>query len=202
MTRIAIIIGSTRPDRLGPAVAQWVLDLAEQRGDADYELVDLADFDLPHLDEPQPASSGQYTRPHTLRLAETVAAFDGFVFVTPEYNHSFPGVLKTAIDLVYAEWHHKAAGFVGYGADGGIRAVEQLRGVMGMLLVADVRAQVALSLYDDFADFVRPEPRERHAALAGTMLDELVTWAGALARVRDAGSYDVAAGPVATRSTA
>ncbi|WP_116948478.1 NADPH-dependent FMN reductase [Jiangella endophytica] len=186
MTRIAIIIGSTRPDRVGPTVAHWLLDLAKQRGDADYELVDLADFDLPHLDEPLPASTGQYTRPHTLQLAETVASFDGFVFVTPEYNHSYPGVLKTAIDLVYAEWQHKAAGFVGYGADGGIRAVEHLRGVMGMVLVADVRAQVALSLYDDFTDFVRPTPRERQAALAGTMLDELVAWAGALAPLRAA----------------
>ncbi|RIQ32485.1 NADPH-dependent FMN reductase [Jiangella rhizosphaerae] len=186
MTRIAIIIGSTRPDRVGPAVAHWLLDLAEQRGDADYEVVDLADFDLPHLDEPLPAATGRYTRPHTLRLAETVAGFDGFVFVTPEYNRSYPGVLKTAIDLVYAEWHHKAAGFVGYGADGGIRAVEHLRGVMGMLQVADVRGQVTLSVYDDFEDFTRPTPRERQVAAAGTMLGEVVTWAAALAPLRAA----------------
>lgn len=186
MTRIAIIIGSTRPDRVGPAVAQWLLDLAKQRGDAEYELVDLADFDLPHLDEPLPASTGQYTRPHTHRLAATVASFDGFVFVTPEYNRSYPGVLKTAIDLVYAEWHDKAAGFVGYGADGGVRAVEHLRGVMAMLRIADVRGQVTLSLYDDFADFVRPVPRERQVALAATMLDELLAWADALAPLRAA----------------
>jgi NAD(P)H-dependent FMN reductase len=188
MTRIAIIIGSTRPDRVGPAVAHWLLDLAKQRGDAEYELVDLADFDLPHLDEPLPAATGQYTRPHTLRLAETVAGFDGFVFVTPEYNRSFPGVLKTAIDLVYAEWHHKSAGFVGYGADGGVRAVEHLRGVMGMLQIADVRSQVTLSLYDDFADFVRPTPRERQVGFAGTMLGEVVEWAEALSYVRSAGT--------------
>jgi NAD(P)H-dependent FMN reductase len=188
MTRIAIIIGSTRPDRVGPAVAGWLLDLAKQRGDAEYELVDLADFDLPHLDEPLPAATGQYTRPHTLRLAETVGGFDGFVFVTPEYNRSYPGVLKTAIDLLYAEWHHKAAGFVGYGADGGVRAVEHLRGVMGMLQVADVRTQVTLSVYDDFADFVRPTPRERHVTAAGTMLGEVVEWAEALSSVRSAGT--------------
>src|SRR5882672_4382248 len=116
MTRIAIILGSTRPGRNGEAVAKWVLGLANQRSDAEYELVDIAEFNLPHLDEPVPPSLGQYSKPHTLAWAEKIASFDGYVFVTPEYNHSTSGALKNAIDFLFAEWNNKAAGFVSYGA--------------------------------------------------------------------------------------
>ncbi|NUS03817.1 MAG: NAD(P)H-dependent oxidoreductase [Nonomuraea sp.] len=135
MTKIAIIAGSTRPGRAGEAVARWVLDQAGRRGDASYELVDLAEVDLPHLDEPLPPALGRYTHPHTRRWAATVAACDGYVFVTPEYNHSLPGSLKNALDRVYAEWNDKAAAFVSYGIDGGVRAVEALRVVAGALLL-------------------------------------------------------------------
>lgn len=186
MTKIAIIIGSTRPGRNGAAVATWVHELAVKHGGADFELVDLKDFDLPHLDEVTPAAMGQYAHPHTLRWAEKVAEFDGYVFVTPEYNHSTSGALKNAIDFVYAEWNNKAAGFVSYGSAGGTRAVEHLRLVMAELQVADVRAQVALSLATDFENWSTFAPAGHHQDQVATLLDQLISWSQALRTVRSA----------------
>ncbi|MFD2081237.1 NAD(P)H-dependent FMN reductase [Actinopolymorpha cephalotaxi] len=185
MTRVGIIIGSTRPGRNGEAVGRWVHERASAHGGAEYELVDLADFDLAHLDESVPAAAGQYAHQRTRRWADTVRGFDAFVFVTPEYNHSMPGVLKTALDFVYAEWNHKAAGFVGYGVDGGVRAVEQLRQVMAHLKIADVGPQVTLSLWNDFVNLSEFQPDARHEASLATMLDELLSWARALRTVRE-----------------
>ncbi|WP_446220460.1 NADPH-dependent FMN reductase [Micromonospora sp. IBHARD004] len=184
MTRIGIIIGSTRPGRNGETVARWVHDIASKRVDAEYELVDIKDFDLPHLDEMAPPSLGQYTQPHTLRWAEKVASFDGYVFVTPEYNHSTSGALKNAIDFLYAEWNNKAAGFVSYGSVGGTRAVEHLRLVVAELQIADVRAQVALSLFTDFENFSVFKPGPHQVDAVNTMLDQLAAWSGALATLR------------------
>ncbi|HEU4948668.1 MAG TPA: NAD(P)H-dependent oxidoreductase [Kribbella sp.] len=186
MPKIAIILGSTRPGRNGAAVAEWVLDIAKQRSDAAYELVDIAEYKLPHLDEPLPPSMGQYSQPHTKAWAEKIGSFDGFVFVTPEYNRSTSGALKNAIDFLYAEWNNKAAGFVSYGSVGGTRAVEHLRLVMGELQVADVRAQVALSLYTDFKDFSEFAPPAHQAEAVGVVLDQVVAWSTALASVRNA----------------
>jgi NAD(P)H-dependent FMN reductase len=184
MTRIGIILGSTRPGRNGEAVANWVLEQAQQRSDADYELVDLLDFELPHLDEAIPASMGQYANEHTKRWADAIASFDGFVFVTPEYNHSTSGALKNAIDFIYAEWNNKAAGFVSYGSAGGTRAVEHLRLIMGELQIADVRAQVAFSLATDFQNYSVFTPADYHQANVHAMLDQVVAWSTAMASVR------------------
>jgi NAD(P)H-dependent FMN reductase len=186
MLKIAIILGSTRPGRNGKAVADWVYDVAKQRDDADYELVDIAEYALPHLDEIVPPSLGQYSQPHTLAWANKVASFDGFVFVTPEYNHSTSGALKNAIDFLYAEWNNKAAGFVSYGTAGGTRAVEHLRLVMAELQVADVRAQVALSLFTDFEDFSNFKPAPHQEPALGVVLDQILAWSAALAHVRAA----------------
>lgn len=186
MTTIGIIVGSTRPGRNGEAVARWVHELASQRTDATYELVDLEDFDLPLLDEPVPASMGQYAQPHTQAFAARIDSLDGFVFVTPEYNHATSGALKNAIDYVYAEWNNKAAGFVGYGSAGGVRAVENLRLIMGELQVADVRTQVALSLTTDFENYSIFAPADLHADRLHLMLDQLVAWSEALEPVRAA----------------
>jgi NADPH-dependent FMN reductase len=106
--KIGIIVGSTRPGRHARAVADWVLGQTSGRPGAPYEIVDLADHPLPHLDEPMPPSYGQYQHDHTKAWAATIAGYDGFIFVTPEYNHSTSGVLKNAIDYVYAEWNNKA----------------------------------------------------------------------------------------------
>ncbi len=181
MTRIGIILGSTRPGRNGEAVARWVYDLAAKRGDAEFELIDLADYPLPHLDEPVPPSLGQYTKDHTRAWAAKVAEFDGYVFVTPEYNHGTSGALKNAIDFLYAEWNNKAAGFVGYGSAGGVRAVEHLRLVMAEVQVATVRNQVMLSLRDDFENYSVFKPREFHEKT----LDQVIAWGGALRALRE-----------------
>ncbi|WP_207956912.1 NADPH-dependent FMN reductase [Rubrobacter tropicus] len=146
--------------------------------------MDIADHALPHLDEPVPPLAGQYTRPHTHKWAAKIAPFDAFVFVTPEYNHSIPGALKNAIDFLFAEWNDKVAGFVSYGVDGGIRAVEHLRLVMGELKVADVRHHVALSLADDFRDYTEFAPSPGQEENVAAMLDELLAWGSAPKRSR------------------
>ena len=126
----------------------------------------------------------QYSKPHTRAWAEKIATFDAFVFVTPEYNHSTSAALKNAIDFLYREWNDKAAGFVGYGSTGGTRAVEHLRLVMGEIKVADVRAQVALSMYTDFENFSTFTPRPQQEAAVNAMLDDLVAWGQALQTLR------------------
>ena len=194
MIRIAVIVGSTRPGRKALDVANWVMDIAALRGDAAFELVDIQDFNLPLLDEPAPPSLGQYSQPHTKAWAAKIAPFDGFVFVTPEYNHATSGALKNAIDFLYKEWNNKAAGFVGYGSAGGARAIEHLRLVMGELMVADVRAHVMLSLFTDFEQFTTFKPDPRHDAEVEAMLDQLVQWSRALRALRPDADAIAAAG--------
>ena len=183
--KIGIIIGSTRPGRNGEQVARWVLENTAGREGASYEIVDLLDYDLPHLDEAVPASMGMYANDHTKAWAAKIDSLDGFVFVTPEYNHSTSGALKNAIDYLYAEWNNKAAGFVSYGSAGGTRAVEHLRLIVGELQIADVRAQVAFSLATDFENYSVLKAGPQHAAALGTVLDQLESWSGALAGVRE-----------------
>ncbi|NTX14964.1 NAD(P)H-dependent oxidoreductase [Myxococcus sp. CA056] len=195
MTRLGIVIGSTRPGRRAEVVARWVHAAGQRHaavvaGDATLELVDLADHDLPLLDEPIPAIRGDYRHAHTRKWAATVGAFDGFVFVTPEYNHSFPAALKNAIDFLYAEWNDKAAGFVSYGGLGGVRAVEHLRTTLAEVKVATVRAQVSLSKYTDVALFTDPgnwSPAPAQEAALHTLLDEVLAWSRALKTLRAPG---------------
>ena len=184
MFKIAIITGSTRPGRKSEAVARWVYGIAAKRSDASFEIVDIAAFDLPLLDEAVPPIMNQYAKPHTKAWAAKIATFDAFVFVTPEYNHSTSGALKNAIDFLYREWNDKAAGFVGYGGAGGTRAVEHLRLVMGEVKVADVRAQVALSMFTDFENFSTLKPGPHQEAAVNAMLDDLVAWGQALQAMR------------------
>jgi NAD(P)H-dependent FMN reductase len=180
MIKIAIIIGSTRPGRNAEAVAHWVIEIAQKRSDAEFELVDIKDYNLPLLDEPVPASMQQYMHQHTKVWSEKIKSFDAFIFVTPEYNHATSGALKNAIDYLYAEWNNKAAGFVSYGSAGGVRAVEQLRLIMGELQVADVRAQVALSLFTDFENYSIFKPAPHHEAILNNMIDQVIAWGTAL----------------------
>ena len=184
MIRIAIIIGSTRPGRNGEAVAQWVYEIAQRRNDAEFELVDIKDFNLPLLDEPVPPSLGQYTKEHTKAWSAKIDSFDAYVFVTPEYNHGTSAALKNAIDFIYKEWNNKAAGFVGYGGASGTRAVENLRLIMGEMQVADVRAQVGLSLYTDFENFSVFKPAPQQEQSVNAMLDQVIAWGGALKALR------------------
>lgn len=185
--KIGIILGSTRPGRNGEQIATWVLAQAQQRGDAQYELVDLLDYNLPHLDEAMPPAMGQYSQDHTKAWAAKIDSLDGFVFVTPEYNHSTSGALKNAIDFLYREWNNKAAGFVSYGSSSpGIRAVEHLRVIVAELQIADVRAQLGLSLMTDFEAFRTFMPTQRHADTLNSVLDQTVSWSTALKGVRAA----------------
>ena len=183
--RIAIIIGSTRPGRNGEAVAKWVYEIAQKRRDADFELVDIKDFNLPLLDEPVPPSMGQYSKPHTKKWAAKIGSFDGYVFVTPEYNHGISGALKNAIDFLFAEWNNKAAGFVSYGGAGGARAVEQLRLVLAEVQMATVRNQVLLSMFNDFENFSVFKPDARHLKSVNGMFDQVIAWGGALKALRE-----------------
>ncbi|MBN8232285.1 NAD(P)H-dependent oxidoreductase [Corallococcus macrosporus] len=184
MIKVAIVVGSTRPGRKADKVAAWVHDIAKKRGDATYDIVDIQDFNLPLLDEPTPPSMRKYTQEHTKRWSATVESYDAYVFVTPEYNHGTSGALKNALDFVYAEWNNKAAGFVGYGSAGGVRAVEQLRLVAAELQMATVRAQVQLFLSTDFEHYTVFKPDPAKEKQVNTLLDQLVSWGTALRTVR------------------
>ena len=184
MLKIAIMVVSTRPGRKGEAVATWAHDIARKRADAEFALLDLASFELPILDEPLPANSGSYSHAHTKRWSAAIASFDGFVFVTPEYNHGTSGALKNAIDFLYNEWTDKAAGFIGYGYSLGARAIENLRLVMASLQVATVRPQVGLSLFTDFERATAFKPTEIQEKSLSTALDHVIAWSGALKVLR------------------
>lgn len=186
--RIAIIVGSTRSTRKSEKVARWVLEQASGRDDFEADLVDLAEVALPIFDEPKPPGAGDYQHEHTKRWAELIDGFDGYIFVTPEYNHGIPGVLKNALDFIYAEWGNKVAGFVAYGNTGGARSVEQLRLVLAELKVATVRSAVALSIFTDFDKENNFTPDERHLKRLGAVFDEVVEWGQALKRLREASS--------------
>lgn len=194
MSRVAIIAGSSRPGRKSAAVADWVLSTGHLHpvvtaGAMSLEVVDLAEVGLPLLDEPVPAAFANYQHAHTRDWAATVAGFDGFVFVTPEYNHSIPAVLKNAIDYLYAEWAHKPAGFVSYGLAGGVRAVEHLKLVLSEVQVAPTSSQVALSVFDDFTYTDPTDPtspaamscRPHQTAGLHEVLDDVHASIGALA---------------------
>ncbi len=192
--RLAILTGSTRPGRRGALVSDWIRDLAVEHIDGagrgvEMAVVDVADAGLPLLDEPVPAAIGDYHHAHTQRWAKTIVGFDGFIVVTPEYNHSMPASLKNAIDYLFAEWNDKAAGFVSYGLNGGTRAVEHLRLTFAEVKVACVRSQVSLGLLTDFdiPDMSEPgtlSPGAHHHAVATRMIDEVIDWSTALRPLR------------------
>jgi len=172
---IGIILGSTREGRVSPQVGQWVKEIADKRGDANYTIIDIADYGLPLL--------GTAEAPGAQAWSEIVAKQDGFVFITQEYNHSITGALKNALDYLRVEWNNKAAGIVSYGSVGGARAAEHLRGILGELLVADVRVHPALSLFTDFenGEF---KPKEVQTDSVNQMLDQVIPWSKALYTIR------------------
>ncbi|QEW04879.1 NAD(P)H-dependent oxidoreductase [Microbacterium lushaniae] len=179
---MAVIVGSIRRGRKGDSVGRWAVDHAQSRRDADYVLVDLASIGLPRFDAETPPSFGRYRDEHTQRWSHLIAGFDAFVFVTPEYNRSIPAALKDAIDHLYSEWNDKAAGFIGYGVVGGVRAVEHLRLICGELHLADVSTSLAIDLTDITREGVHATGR--YEAELDVMLDELGAWARALQPLR------------------
>lgn len=175
---IGIILGSTREGRLSPQVGNWVKQLADARGDANYTIIDIADYKLPLLGESGNDASG------AAGWSEAVAKQDGFVFITQEYNHSITGSLKNALDYLREEWNNKAAGIVSYGSVGGARAAEHLRGILGELMVADVRVHPALSLFTDFENGSELKAAPVQADSVNQMLDQVIPWATALKTIR------------------
>ncbi|QDP39539.1 NADPH-dependent FMN reductase [Radiobacillus deserti] len=175
---IGIILGSTREGRLSPQVGEWVKGIADKRDDANYEIVDILDYNLPLL------GTTDGSEPGIAAWNEKLASFDGFVFIVQEYNHSITGVLKNAIDHAREPWNNKAAGIVSYGSTGGARAAEHLRGILGELMIADVRVHPTLSLFTDFENFSTFKPAELHLKNVNDMLDQLNAWSGALKTLR------------------
>ncbi|WP_407269964.1 NADPH-dependent FMN reductase [Radiobacillus sp. PE A8.2] len=175
---IGIILGSTRQGRVSTQVGEWVKEVADKRNDANYEIVDIADFKLPFLGE----GTGQ--EPGIAAWNDKLGNFDGFVFIVQEYNHSITGALKNALDSAREPWNNKAAGIVSYGSTGGARAAEHLRGILGELMIADVRVHPTLSLFTDFENFSVFKPAELHLQNVNTMLDQVNAWSGALKTIR------------------
>ncbi|TRZ40368.1 NADPH-dependent oxidoreductase [Niallia circulans] len=175
---IGIILGSTRQGRVSPQVGAWVKEIAEQRGDANYEIVDIADFSLPFLGTTDGQEQG------VAKWNEKLDSLDGFVFIVQEYNHSITGALKNALDSARDAWNNKAAGIVSYGSTGGARAAEHLRGILGELLIADVRVHPTLSLFTDFENGTVFKPADLHLTNVNEMLDQVHAWSGALKTLR------------------
>ncbi|MBB3126773.1 NAD(P)H-dependent FMN reductase [Paenibacillus rhizosphaerae] len=175
---IGIILGSTRQGRVSPQVGQWIKEIAEKRGDANYEIVDISDYQLPFL------GTTDGSEPGIAAWNQKLGELDGFVFIVQEYNHSITGALKNAIDFAREAWNNKAAGIVSYGSTGGARAAEHLRGILGELLVADVRVHPTLSLFTDFENGSVFKPQALHLDNVNAMLDQVVAWSGALKTLR------------------
>lgn len=183
---LQVIICSTRPGRKGPAVARWAMEQATSHGKFAVELVDLADFQLPILDEVAHPRLAQYEHEHTKRWSASVKRADAYVFVLPEYDFSMPASLLNALQCTYQEWTYKPAAFVSYGGEsGGLRSVQMTRQVLStfkvpaMLEVVSIH-QVAKHM-DATGAFV---PEESYPKKAKAMLDELHRWAVALKPMR------------------
>lgn len=175
---IGIILGSTRQGRVSPQVGEWVKGIADKRGDANYEIVDISDYKLPFLG----TTDGK--EPGIAAWNEKLFSLDGFVFIVAEYNHSITGALKNALDFAREAWNNKAAGIVSYGSTGGARAAEHLRGICGELLIADVKTHPTLSLFTDFENYSTFKPAELHLNNVNLMLDQVIAWGGALKTLR------------------
>ncbi|MEC9432020.1 MAG: NAD(P)H-dependent oxidoreductase [Pseudomonadota bacterium] len=179
--RLHTVIASTRPGRVGPAVADWFHGVAAAHPDFDAHLVDLADFNLPVFDEPNHPRSGKYIHPHTLAWSESVKAADAFVFVAPEYNFHAAPSLVNALTYLSQEWAYKPAGFVSYGgASGGVRAVENAKGILSVLRMVPLLDQVMVPMVGQKVKDGAFQAEEIHETSAKAMLDELAKLGGAL----------------------
>jgi NAD(P)H-dependent FMN reductase len=186
MPTLQIIIGSTRPVRVGPALGTWIHQRAVSHGAFDAELTDLAEVDLPMLDEPHHPRLRRYTRPHTLEWSATIDRADAFIWVLPEYNYGYTAPVKNAIDYLHAEWQYKPAGFVSYGGiAAGTRALQLLKPVLSAVKVVPVTEAVNVPFVQQFiGDDGTFQPTEILETAATAMLDELARWSTALATLR------------------
>ncbi|MFJ8236769.1 NADPH-dependent FMN reductase [Ureibacillus sp. NPDC094379] len=186
MVKIGILTGSTRDSRVNIQVAEWVKSIADKRRDADYELVDIKDYNLPRFNEPIPAIMSQnYTTSEAHVWSKKINELDGFIFVTPEYNKAITSGLKDAIDYLYVEWNNKAAGVVSYGSTLGVTATNDLRLILSVPKIAVVGPSVAMSLFTDFQDMREFTPAPFHEDSLNKVLDDVVAWSTALKTIRN-----------------
>ncbi len=173
--KIGIILGSIRDGRKSDQVGQWVAEATRAREGVEVTVLDLREFDVPLLTSATVpgAANRQYDNAAVTAWGQAIDAQDGFVFVTPEYNHSIPGAFKNAFDSIGPEWAGKTVGFVAYGADGGVRAVEHWRQITANFSMVDARAQVSLGLFTDFDAEGKFTPLDRRPAELAGLLDEL-----------------------------
>jgi NAD(P)H-dependent FMN reductase len=187
MPRLSIIIGSTRPGRAGLPIADWFSDRARQHGGFEIDVVDLAELNLPMLDEPNHPRLRQYTHQHTKDWSARVAGSDAFVIVTPEYNHGYSAALKNAIDYLHHEWHYKPVGFVSYGGvAAGTRAMQQLKQVVTALRMLPLTDAVNIPFHTQLLDDDgRVQANEVMEQAADVMLDELLRVEATLRPLRE-----------------
>lgn len=183
MTSIGIIAGSSRPGALNPQVVAWVKEQLDA-ADVDSTIVNFGDYDLPVLDEEIPGGAHRYANDHTKAWGAALEPYDGYIVVTPEYNHCVPGPLKNAIDFVGSEFAHKPVAFASYGADTGVRAVEAWRSVFANFKAATVRDTASFSIFTDFTDG-EFTPQDVAAAPFKGLLTDLLAWSEGFAVVRD-----------------
>ena len=191
MLKLAIIISSTRATRFADKPTKWVKDIADQRSDATFEVLDLRDFPMPFFDEVASNAWAPTTNEVAVRWQKKLAEFDGYIFITAEYNHAPTGVLKNALDYAYPEWNKKPAAFVGYGSVGAARAIEQLRLIAVELQMAPIRTGVHIQGADFMGAWQQGAALEDMAHLqpgVQALLDELVWWGAALKTAREAQS--------------
>ena len=186
MPTLHVVIASTRPGRVGPTIAQWFYKFAVKHGNFEVELVDLAEFNLPILDEPNHPRLKQYQHDHTKRWSASVEAADAFVFVTPEYNYGPPPSLLNALNYLYQEWNYKPAAFVSYGGvSGGLRAVQMEKLTLTTLKMVPLMEQVTIPFFSQFINDAGVfTPNEMQEKSAGEMLNELLRWTEALKTLR------------------
>lgn len=185
-TKLGVIIASTRPGRIGLPIGTWVAEAARAHGGFDVTVLDLAEIDLPMMDEPHHPRLRQYTKPHTFAWSEAVDAQDAFVFVMPEYNFSFTAPLKNAIDYLTQEWQYKPAALVSYGGiSGGLRAAQQFKQVLTTLNMMPIKESMALPFVMNAIENGVYTPSESVSVQAATMFTELQRWTGALQMLRE-----------------
>lgn len=185
MTSLMIIVGSVRPGRAGLPVARWVRSVADADERFEVDFVDLAELALPFMDEPEHPARRAYTKPHTIAWSQRVDAADAFIFVTPEYNHSFSPALKNAVDFLATEWKHKPVGFVSYGgAAAGTRGVALLEPTLTTVGLMRVAASVEINFIGTRIVDGAFVAEEKNTAILGRMLDELDELQAALATLR------------------
>ncbi len=185
--KIGIITGSNRPGRFNIQPATWITKLASATPEVTANLLDLEEINLPFLDESAPPMMQKYSKEHTKSWSKTISQMDGYIFVTPEYNHSYSAVLKNALDYLLSEWSYKPACFLSYGgSSGGSRAVEHLRTVMAELKIYDLKEQVMIINYWGNLDEKGNYKFDEKLAMAGQrMINELVFWAKVMKDARE-----------------